>query len=138
MKKLLVATLLAGATGIAAAAPFDFQRQIGSTEYVAGYDTAGMNFVQGGHSVETASLNRWMLSANVDGIAGNEFTGTIEKSGPTRISLYEFMRGSPEAIANHSYYAQFPADTDWSQVALEYREGRQNLADRTPAKGADS
>ena len=138
MKKLIVATLLAGATGIAAAAPFDFQRQIGSTEYVAGYDTAGASFAKGGRTAQTASLNRWMLTANVDGIAGNAFSGSIEKSGPTRISLYEFMRDSPEATANSAYYAQFPADADWSRVAREYREGRQKLADKTPIEGADS
>jgi hypothetical protein len=138
MKKLIVATLLAGTTGIAAAAPFDFQRQIGSTEYVAGYATADLNFAQGGRTAETASLHRWMLSANVDGIAGNQFSGAVEKSGPTRISLYEFMRGSPEATANEAYYAQFPADTDWSRVAQEYREGRHKLADRTATRGADS
>jgi hypothetical protein len=136
MKKLLVAALLAGTTGIAAGASFDFQRQVGSTEYVPGYDTAGMRFSHAGRSIGTASLDQLMLSANVDGIAGNEFTGTIEKSGPTRISLYEVMRGSPEATANHGYYTRFPADTDWSRIALEYREGARDkgLAERTRAE----
>ena len=127
MKKLLVATVLAGAAGTATAAPFDFQRQVGSSEYVPGYDTAGLHFPQIGGSVATASLNRWMLSANVDGVAGNEFRGSIDRSGPTRISLYEFMRESPEATANSGYYARFPADTDWSRVAEAYREGDRGL-----------
>lgn len=140
MKKLLVATLLAGATGLAAAAPFDFQRRVGSTEYVPGYDAAGMNFIHDGRTAGTSSLTRWMLSANVDGIAGNTFVGTVEESGPIRISLYEVMRGTPEATGNRHYYARFPADTDWSRVAREYREGRQGtgLADGNPVGGADS
>lgn len=140
MKKLLVASLLAGASAVATATPFDFQRQVGSTEYVAGYDTAGMQFVHPGRDSQATSLDRWMLAANVDGIAGNRFAGGIEKSGPTRISLYEFMRGSPEAGANRDYYARFPGDTDWSRIAVEYREGGRSpgLAGQAKVYGAGS
>jgi hypothetical protein len=122
MKRFIIASLLAASVTAVSAAPFDYQRQIGSSEYVHGADTAGMHFAPVAQSNFVPSLTRWMLGANVDGIAANDFRGSISPSGPTRISLYEFQRGSPEATANRGYYERFPANTDWDRVAREFRE----------------
>ena len=61
------------------------------------------------------------LAANVDGIAPNDFHGTIELSGPSRISLWEVQRDSREGIAYRQYHEAYPADTDWDRVAREWR-----------------
>ncbi|WP_078117990.1 hypothetical protein [Thiosocius teredinicola] len=128
MKTLITAGLFALATTTAFAQPFAYQQQIGSTEYVPFADTEHLTFAPVEKSDFTPSLNRLIVEANVDGAAPNDFRGTIIKSGPSRISLYEIQRGSPEATANSGYYAQFPADTDWDRVARDYRE-QQKLED---------
>lgn len=122
MKTLLFAGVLAVATTTAIAQPFEFQKRIGGPEYDFYADTEGMVFAPVTPSGKRSSLMTWMYAANVDGIALNDFKGEIVKSGPTRISLYEVMRDSPEGTANRDYYARFPAGTDWEAVAREYRE----------------
>jgi hypothetical protein len=74
---------------------------------------------------QKTSYAQLMLSANVDGIAPNDFGGNIARSGPSRISLYEVTRDSPEGIANRLYHDRYPSDTDWGRLAREHRE-RQN------------
>ena len=122
MKTIITAAIFAISASTAVAQPFDFQRQIGSTEYVYDEDTAHLRFatVTPGH--EPSSHAELMLSANVDGIAPNIFNGDIVRSGPTRISLYEVMRDSPEGIADRLYHDRYPAKTDWDRLAREYRE----------------
>lgn len=124
MKHIIIASTLALAAMGATAAPFDFQRQIGSSEYVAGADTDGMHFARVEASDAVPSLTAWMLDANVDGIAANDFVGSITPSGPSRISLYEAQRGSPEATAYRGYYERHPVGTDWARVADEFRQQR--------------
>jgi len=139
MKHLLIASIFAVATTTAAAQPFDFQRQIGSTEYVPGVDTAHMTFAMVEPDHQRPSLAGLMLDANVDGIGGNDFSGEIIKSGPTRISLYEVQRGSPEGSAYRGYHDRFPADTDWATVAREYHQTHSNdglAAESGAQKGA--
>lgn len=131
MKSIAIAGLLAAAASAATAQPFDFQRQTGSSEYVAGADTAQMSFAPVVPRDFVPSLTRWMLTANVDGIAPNRFEGTIFPSGPTRVSLYEVQRGSPEGIAYRDYHERYPAGTDWDRIAREFR-------DRHPAGGLAS
>lgn len=121
MKKTLTTLMFALAAGTAAAQPFAYQSQIGSEEYVPGYDARHMTFAAVEQGDRISAYDRWVAGANVDGIAPNAFVGTIVKSGPTPISLYEIQRDSPEATGNALYYAQFPAGTDWDRVAVEYR-----------------
>ncbi|MCP5312170.1 MAG: hypothetical protein H6955_01350 [Chromatiaceae bacterium] len=116
MKRTLIASLLAIATGSAIAQPFDFQRQFGSSEYVPGADTAHLRFEPVVESGTASSLSALMLASDVDGIAPNRFVGDIVASGPTRISLYEVQRGSPEATAYRAYYERFPT-SGWSTIA---------------------
>lgn len=140
MKQLFITGVLAIATSAALAQPFEFQRQFGSTEYVPGADTEHLTFAPVVASGQVPSLTALMLASNVDGIAPNHFEGTIIKTGPTRISLYEVQRGSPEATAYRDYYAQHPADTDWAAVARAYREQSRNgaLAADSGTPGHDS
>ena len=86
------------------------------------------------------SLSVWMETANVDSIADNDFRGTIIKSGPSRISLYEIQRDSPEGIAYSDYHERYSADTDWDAVARAYRQSRlnQGLASGTEPQQGDS
>jgi hypothetical protein len=121
MKTLITAGILAISTSAAVAQPFDFQRQIGSTEYVYDADTAHLQFAPVAPSQAKSAHAEVMLSANVDGIAPNDFDGSIVASGPTRISLYEVMRGSPEGIAYRLYHDRYPADADWDRIAREHR-----------------
>ena len=117
MKRTLIATLLATTASVSFAnSPFDFQKQFGSEEYVHGYDAADLVFAPVIASDFTPSLDETMLSANVDSIAPNEFVGEIVESGPTRISLYEVHRDSPEGIAYSGYHERFPADTNWNAL----------------------
>lgn len=132
MKRSIAAILITLAAGTAAAGnAHDFERQFGSEEYVHSYDAQGMTFAQVTPSNFVPSIEAILLDANVEGIAPNDFHGTIVKSGPTRISLYEVQRGSPEASGYEGYYAKFSADTDWDLVARENRENA-NVASKVP------
>jgi hypothetical protein len=125
MKRSIIAALLTVTAGSALANnPFDFQRQFGSEEYVHGADAAHMTFAPVERSDFVPSGFAWTLNANVDGIAMNDFQGTIIKSGPSRISLYEVYRGSSEGTAYRDYHERYPADTDWDRIAREYRESQ--------------
>jgi len=122
MKRTLIAAILAATATTVGAHSFEFQQQFGSEEYVPGYDAAGMTFAPVERSDRVASLTTWMIDANVDGIAPNSYDGIIMESGPTQISLYEFVRDSPEGIAYTGYHDRYPAGTDWDHVAREFRE----------------
>ena len=125
MKRSIIAALLTIAAGSAAANnPFDFQLQFGAEEYVHGADAAHITFAPVERSDFSPSGFAWTLDANVDGIAMNDFEGTIVKSGPSRISLYEVHRDSPEGIAYSDYHERYPTNTDWDRIAREYRESQ--------------
>jgi hypothetical protein len=139
MKHLIVAGMFAVASSAAVAEPFEFQKRIGSTEYDFYADTEHMTFAPVVKSGRPSSLGAWMVGANVDGIAPNDFKGTIVKSGPSRISLYEFVRDSPEGIAYRDYHERYPVGTDWDAVARAYREGRhEGLAAGVQPRDGDS
>jgi hypothetical protein len=122
MKRQLIAASLAVAAGSAAAnAPFDFQLQFGSEEYVHGIDAGAMTFAPVTPGDRGTSRDAVFLAADVDGIAPNAVQGMIEPSGPSRISLWEVHRGSPEGIAYRQYHERYPADTDWDRIAREWR-----------------
>lgn len=124
MKHLIIAGVLAVSASAVSAQPFEFQRQIGSTEYNLTEDTENMRFAAVSRSHRVSSLTEWMLSANVDGVALNDYRGTVEKSGPSQISLYEIQRDSPEGIAYRDYHERYAPDTDWDAIAREYRTQR--------------
>ena len=126
MKRTITAILVAMAAGTAAAQSFDFQLQFGSEEYVPGHDAAHMTFAPVERSPIEPSVFAVYRESNVDGIALNQYSGEIVKSGPSRISLYEVMRDSPEGVAYSDYHARYPADTDWDRVAREYRDSQRN------------
>ncbi|MCB1773938.1 MAG: hypothetical protein KDI88_10000 [Gammaproteobacteria bacterium] len=139
MKRTLIAAILAATAGTVGAQSFQFQQQFGSEEYVAGHDAAGMTFAPVETSNRIASLTRWMLDANVDGIAPNAHDGIIIETGPTRISLYEFVRDSPEGIAYADYHDRYPAGTDWDRVAQVFREHNNGaVAVESGITGSDS
>lgn len=139
MKHLIIAGLMATST-IVLAQPFEFETRIGSTEYDPFADTAHLVFdvVDGGTQV--SSLERWMIDANVDGVAPNDFQGEIVKSGPSRISLYEIFRDSPEGTAYRDYHERYPVSTDWDSIARDYRDGRVEggIAAKSPMRDGDS
>lgn len=125
MKRLMIAAMLAATAGTASANnPFDFQKQFGSEEYVHGYDAKHIDFAPVARTGSVSSLSALYLSANVDGVALNDHVGTIIESGPSRISLWEVYRDSPEGTAYQGYFAQYPADTDWDRVAREFQDGQ--------------
>ncbi len=126
MKTLIIAGIFAATSTAALAQSFAFQQQIGAEEYVHGQNTAHLSFAPVERHNTLSSLTRWTLDANVDGIAMNPFEGEIVKSGPSRISLYEFVRDSPEGTAYRSYHERYPVGTDWGQVARDYRDDPMN------------
>jgi len=127
MKNLIIAGVFAASSVAAVAEPFDFQKQFGGPENNIYWEgTEGMTFAPVVESGKVPSLTAWMQNANVDGIALNDFEGTIIESGPSRISLYEIQRDSPEGIAYSDYHERYPDDTDWARVARDFRQGRLN------------
>jgi hypothetical protein len=141
MKNLIIAGLFALSSAAAVAEPFEFQKQFGGPENNIYWEgTEGMTFAPVVKSGKVSSLTVWMQSANVDGIAPNDFEGTLIESGPSRISLYEIQRDSPEGIAYSDYHERYPADTDWDQVARDFRQNRLNdgLASGTDLNKGDS
>ena len=135
MKNLIIAGLVAFASNAALAEPFEFQKRIGGPEYDFSDGTEHMSFAPVVASGSTPSLTGWMQEANVDGIAANDFRGRVIESGPSRISLYEIQRDSPEGIAYSDYHERYAVDTDWDAVAREFRQDRIN---RGMASGAGS
>ena len=124
MKALIIAGVFAATSSIAAAGSSDFLSHIGGPEYDHNYGTHGMAFAPVQKTDSVASLNRLIVESNVDGIALNDFRGTIDTWGPSRISLYEVVRNSPEGLSYFDYHQRFAADTDWDQVASEYRANK--------------
>ena len=122
MKALILAGAFAVTSTAAIAGSSDFLSHIGGPEYDFNYGTHGMAFAPVEESGQISSLNRIIQESNVDGIAWNNFEGEIIEYGPSRISLYEVMRDSPEGIAYRDYHERFPADTDWAQVARDFRQ----------------
>ncbi len=126
MKTVIIAGIFALASTAATAGSSDFLSHIGGPEYDFNYGTEGMTFAPVEKSDRVASLNRLVIESNVDGIALNDFRGTIDTWGPSRISLYEVVRDSPEGLSYSDYHQRFAADTDWDQVAREYRANKLN------------
>lgn len=138
MKHLIIAGVFALSSTAAVADAFEWQKRIGGPELDLYESTHGMTFAPVEKSNLVPSLTAWMETADVDGIAGNDFHGTIIESGPSRISLYEIQRGSPEGIAYSDYHERYSADTDWDAVARAFRRSRldQDVAsDSKPQKG---
>jgi hypothetical protein len=140
MKHLIVAGIFAVSTSAAFAEPFEYQKRFGGPEYDPYESTAGMSFAPVVKSGKTASLSTWMLEGDVEGVAPNDYRGTIIESGPSRISLYEIQRDSPEGIAYSDYHERYAADTDWDAVAREFRQSRlnQGLVSGVDLQGGDS
>ena len=124
MKTVILAGIFAVASTAATAGSSDFLSHIGGPEYDFNYGTHGMAFAPVQKTGSVASLNRLMVESDVDGIALNDFRGTIDTWGPSRISLYEVVRNSPEGLSYFDYHQRFAADTDWDQVAREYRANK--------------
>ena len=122
MQRIVISAFLSLSTGLAVAAPHDFQLQIGASELDPsiweGPELQVQNF-QPSHFVP--SLFALYQTAKIDGAGLNDFEGSITPSGPTRISLYEVYRGSPEGTAYRDYHEQFPIDTNWKAIAQDYR-----------------
>ena len=140
MKTLILAGAFALASTAASAGSSDFLSHIGGPEYNFNESTQGMTFAQVERNDRASSLSRLVLESNVDGIALNDFQGEIMESGPSRISLYEVVRDSPEGIAYRDYHERFAADTDWAQVARDYRAGQveDSIASATETQDGDS
>jgi len=140
MKHLLIAGIFAVSTSAALAEPFEFQKRFGGPEYDPYESTEGMSFAPVAKSGKTSSLSAWMLAADVEGVAPNDYRGTIIESGPSRISLYEIQRDSPEGIAYSDYHERYAANTDWDAIAREFRQERLNrgLASGAKLKEGDS
>ena len=107
MKTVILAGIFAVASTAATAGSSDFLSHIGGPEYDHNYGTHGMAFTQVEKTDSVASLNRLMVESDVDGIAQNDFRGTIDTWGPSRISLYEAVRNSPEGVSYRDYHERF-------------------------------
>ena len=137
MKHLIIASVLALSTGAAVAQPFEFQIRTGGPEHNFYEDTEGMHFAPVVPSGGITAYQAWIEGANVDGIGLNDFRGRIIESGPSRISLYEVYRDSPEGVAYRDYHDRYPVDTDWDAVSREFRM-QQELAAEPPSSVGDS
>ena len=123
MQRIIISAVLALSTGLAVAAPHDFELQIGTSELDPsiweGPELQVRNF-EPSHFVP--SVLALYQGANIDGAGLNDFDGSNVPSGPTRISLYEVYRGSPEGTAYLDYHAQFPGEANWEAIAQGYRD----------------
>ena len=124
MKHFALMNAIALSCGVAVAAPHDYQLQIGSSELDPGiWDGPETTWQSVERSRRVDSRTALYRSADVDGDQPFHFVGRIVPSGPTRISLYEVHRGSPEGTAYRDYFDRFPADTDWEAIAESRKAG---------------
>lgn len=128
MNKIAIATAIALSSSVALAEPHDYQLQVGSSELDPSiWDGPGhVSQPQRGRDFKP-SLTAFYETVDVEGSAEFAYVGNVQKSGPSRISLYEAQRGSPEATAYHDYYERFPADTDWAAVAKNWKDDPNNV-----------
>jgi len=127
MKNEIVAGVLLVASGVVVAAPFEYQKQIGSSELDPSiWEGGAMTFAAVSPSSTKSSLEVLYVTNNIDGAGEFPFNGEVVPSGPSRISLYEVQRGSPEATGYRDYYERFPVGTDWARIAREWRKDRGN------------
>ena len=127
MKKEIVAGVLLVASGVVGAAPFEYQKQIGSSELDPSiWEGGAMTFSAVLPSSTKSSLEVLYVTNNINGAGEFPFNGEVVPSGPSRISLYEVQRGSPEATGYRDYYERFPVGTDWARIAREWRKDRGN------------
>lgn len=114
------------ASGLANAAPHDYQRQVGSSELDPsiwegpGQPPAARPAMPFKSSIEF--VYEWV---DADGRKPLPFVGNIVPSGPMRISLYEAFRDSPEGTAYADYFERYPADVDWDLVQQQWQADRQ-------------
>lgn len=128
MKRYIIATIVAMSSQFALAEPFEFQKVVGSSELDPSiWEGPGHVVKRGGPSNFEDSLAAVYAATNLDGRQPFAFVGKIERSGPTRISLYEAYRGSPEGTAYRDYHERFPADADWGAIAQDYKERGGNV-----------
>ena len=128
MKNIAIATAIILSSSVALAEPHGYQLQVGSSELDPSiWDGPG-------HAPEPQSGPDFKPSLvsvyeefNLDGSAPFSRESEVKKSGPSRISLYEAQRGSPEAMAYQDYYDRFPADTDWAAVADNWKSDPNNV-----------
>ena len=128
MKKIAIATAIVMSGSIAFAAPHDYQLQVGSSELDPSiWDGPGLAPQPQIGSDFKPSLTVLYETVDIEGSANFAYVGTPEKSGPSRISLYEAYRDSPEGTAYQDYYDRFPEDTDWSAVAENWKADPDNV-----------
>jgi hypothetical protein len=135
MKHLIIASMLTLSAAAAVAQPFEFQLRTGGPEHNFYEGTEGMHFAPVVPTGGMTGYQAWIEGANVDGIALNNFRGEIIESGPSRISLYEVHRDSPEGVAYRDYHDRYPADTDWDAVRRDYRMQQELAADANSGTG---
>lgn len=124
MKRIIASTALILAGSIAHAAPLGYQAQIGTSELDPSIWEGPGDVVKAKPSRDfEPSLVVIYKHANVDGNAAFQRKDAVEVSGPSRISLYEVYRDSPEGTAYRAYHERFPVGTDWSKVAREWKAG---------------
>lgn len=128
MKNIAIATAIILSSSVALAEPHGYQLQVGSSELDPSiWDGPGhAPQPRTGQHFEP-SLTAFYEEVDVEGSAAFAYVGSVEKSGPSRISLYEAQRGSPEATAYQDYYDRFPADTDWAAVADNWKSDPNNV-----------
>ena len=112
MKALIIAGVFAISSTTAIAGSSNFLSHIGGPEYNFAYGSESMTFVPAEKSDAVPSVTRLIIESNVDGIAKNDFQGEITPAGPSRISLYEVVRGSPEGLSYSGYHQRFAAESD--------------------------
>ena len=118
MNRYIIAGMVLMSSQISLAEPFAFQKAIGSSELDPSIWEGPSEIVKrGAPSDFKDSLTAVYELADLDG--GNPFAhkGTIEPSGPTRVSLYESYRDTHLGEPYGDYYTQFPSATDGSAVA---------------------
>lgn len=128
MKNIAIVTVIALSTSVAFAEPHGYQLQVGSSELDPSiWEGPGQVSKRKTGTDFKPSLTAFYETVDVEGSTDFEYVGTVEKSGPSRISLYEAHRGSPEGTAYQDYYDRFPADTDWHAVAENWKADPNNV-----------
>lgn len=121
MKRYIIASVVLMSSQISLAEPFDFQKAVGSSELDPSiWEGPGEVVKRGAPSDFKDALTAVYELANLDGRNPFAHEGTIEPSGPTRVSLYEAYRETHLGEPYGDYYAEFPSATDWSRVAQKH------------------
>lgn len=118
MNRFAIVTVIALSVSVASASPFDFQRQIGTSELGPDFWEGPMlNVCMPKPGNVVSLLFARYHEPYIDEQKLDQHVCTVVSAGPTCVPFYEAYRDLSIGTPYRSYHGQFHVDADWAAVA---------------------